>query len=126
MPLVFTRGPFATAPVVQGLDGTWAGTTRRNGTDMTMRLHVRTGDTTASFDAPDMLTTGTPVAALVRKGNQVRFSLPMAGVSFSGQLDGETLTGRWSDGSRSHFQLIGHSEGGMVGPLAAVDNPQVA
>ena len=73
-----------------------------------------------------MLTTGTPVAALVRKGNQVRFSLPMASVSFSGQLDGETLTERWSDGSRSHFQFIGHSQDGMVGPLAAVDNPQVA
>ena len=62
------------------------------------------GGTTASFDAPDMLTTGMPVTALVHKGNQARFSLPMAGVSFSGQLDGETLTGRWSDGSRSHFQ----------------------
>ncbi len=105
-PLAFARGPFATAPVVQGLDGTWEGITRRNGTDMMMRLHVRTdaGGTAATFDAPDMLTTGTPVTALVRKGNQVRFSLPMAGVSFDGQLDGQTLAGRWSDGSRSHFQ----------------------
>ena len=92
--------------VVDGLDGTWEGATQRNGADMSMTLRVATGvgGTVAVFDAPDMLAMGMPVDALARKGNRVDFTLPTAGVSFSGTLDGQSLSGQWTDGSRSRFQ----------------------
>ena len=109
MPLVFTRGDLASAPVVEGLDGDWEGTTRRNGADMRMALRVTTGPagTEATFDAPDMLAMGMSVTALVREGDQVRFTLPSAGVSFAGQVSGQSLSGRWTDGGVSLFQRSG-------------------
>lgn len=109
LPLTFVRGGFAPAAVVEGMDGLWEGTTRRNGADMRMALRVTTGPagTEAKFDAPDMFALGMPVAALARQGDQVRFTLPTAGVSFSGLIQGQSLSGEWTDGSTSLFQRAG-------------------
>ena len=106
MPLTLVRGGLAPASVVEGLDGVWSGTTRRNGADMRMALRVATGPagTEAKFDAPDMFAMGMPVTALTRQGDQVRFTLPTAGVSFTGQISGRSLSGGWTDGSTSLFQ----------------------
>lgn len=110
-PLAFARGPFAAAPLVQGLDGAWEGTTLRNGVEMRMALRVGTGNggTVATFDAPDMLAKAMPVTALARDGDRIRFTLPTAGVSFAGRIEGEELSGRWTDGSRSCFRRTGSS-----------------
>ena len=109
IPLTFVRGGFGPAPVVEGMDGVWSGTTRRNGVDMRMALRVTTGPagTEAKFDAPDMLAMGMPVTALARQGDQVRFTLPTAGVSFTGQIRDQSLSGEWTDGSTSLFERAG-------------------
>lgn len=106
IPLTFVRGGFAPASLVEGMDGIWSGTTRRNGADMRMTLRVTTGPagTEAKFDAPDMFAMGMPVTALTRQGGQIRFTLPTAGVSFTGQVRGPSLSGEWTDGGTSLFQ----------------------
>lgn len=105
MPLALERGPFPAAPVVQGLDGTWEGTTRRNDADLRMIVRITTGSggTIASFDAPDMLASGLPVTGLAREGDTVRFTVPAGNTSFTGTLAGERLSGRWTDGSETVF-----------------------
>lgn len=105
-PLAFERGRVAVAPAVQGMDGAWEGMTRRNGADMRMALRVTTGPrgTEAEFDAPDMLSMAMPVTGLVRQGNRVRFTLPTAGVTFTGRIKGQRLSGQWTDGSTSVFK----------------------
>ena len=62
MPLVLERGSFPVQPVIQGLDGSWDGTVRRNAADLRLVLRVSTGPggTIASFDSPDQLAMGLP------------------------------------------------------------------
>jgi len=87
------------APVIQGLDGRWAGTLNRNGVDLRLVLNVVTSDagTVATLDSPDMGATGLPVLALSRSDDTVRFQVPVASVSFDATLDAtETeMCGDW-------------------------------
>ncbi len=105
IPLVLARGRFPAAPVVEGLDGTWEGTTRRNGVDLAMVLRVARGmdGMTVTFDAPDALAFGMRVTELAREGDLVRFTVPQPDLRFEGVLAGDRLSGRWSDGSEGHF-----------------------
>ena len=105
LPLVLARGGFPAQPVVQGLEGSWDGTTRRNNAELRFVLRVTTGPggTVASFDAPDQLAMGLPVTGLTREGDTVRFTVPTGNTSFTGTLAGDRLTGRWTDGGEAVF-----------------------
>lgn len=105
MPLVLDRGPFPAQPVVQGLDGRWDGTVRRNNAELRFVLRITTGPggTIASLDSPDQLAMGLPVSGLVREGDAVRFTVPAGNTSFTGTLAGDRLSGRWSDAGETVF-----------------------
>jgi len=105
MPLVLERGPFPMQPVIQGLDGSWDGTVRRNTADLRFVLRVSTGPsgTIASFDSPDQLAMGLPVTGLARQGDSVRFTVSAGNASFTGTLAGDRLSGRWANGNETVF-----------------------
>jgi pimeloyl-ACP methyl ester carboxylesterase len=105
LPLVLERGPFPAQPVIQGLDGTWEGSVRRNNVDLRFVLRVTTGPggTIASFDSPDQMAIGLPVSGLARDGDMVRFTVPAGNTTFAGTLAGDRLSGRWTDGGESVF-----------------------
>lgn len=111
IPLAFERSQSAAPRKVEGLDGTWQGMTRRNGTDIGMSMRVATGSggTRATFDIPEMLAENLPVASMAREGDEVRFALPTAGVGFVGKLEGDRLHGSWTDGSSSDFRRTDRS-----------------
>jgi len=87
------------APVIEGLDGKWSGTLDRNGTLLRLVLNVQTSEagTVATLDSPDMGATGLPVTALTRDDKAVSFSVPVASVSYSAQLNPEqtAMCGDW-------------------------------
>ncbi len=105
LPLVLERGAFPAQPVVQGLDGLWEGSVRRNNVDLHFVLRVTSGPggTIASFDSPDQLAMGLPVSGLARTGDSVRFTVPAGNTTFTGTLAGDRLSGRWTDGGESVF-----------------------
>lgn len=100
LPLTLKRGAPPAADVIQGLDGQWHATLRRDGRDLRLVLHIATGamGTRITLDSPDLGAFGLPVEALTRAGDQVRFRVPSAGTEFSGTLDSAagSLRGGWS------------------------------
>lgn len=124
LPLVLERGAFPRQPVVQGLDGSWDGTVRRNDTDLHFVLRVSTGPggTIASFDAPDQLAMGLPVSGLARDGDSVRFTVAAGNTTFTGVLSGDRLSGRWTDGGETVF--VRRAAGAQAAPLRRPQTPQ--
>lgn len=99
LPLKLSKGPPPTRPVIAGLDGVWRGKVSRNGVDLRLILHIRTGagGTAAQLDSPDQLTNGVPVQGLAREGQTVRFRLDVRGVTYEGRLsaDMQNMSGIW-------------------------------
>lgn len=100
LPLMLKRGAPPAADVIQGLDGQWRANLRRDGRDLRLVLHIVTGSTGTriTLDSPDLGAFGLPVEALTRNGDEVSFSVPSAGVAFTGTLDhvAGSLRGGWS------------------------------
>ncbi len=100
LPLTLKRGAPPAAGVIQGLDGQWRATLRRDGRDLRLILKIATTTlgTRITLDSPDLGAFGLPVEALTRQGDQVRFKVPGAGVAFSGTLDPQTssMRGGWA------------------------------
>ncbi len=97
--LELKRGAPAAAPVVAGMDGVWRATLQREQAKLRLVLHVSTGDrgTRATLDSPDLPVYGMPVEGLIRTADTVRFSVPVADVSFEGKLDThlQSVSGSW-------------------------------
>lgn len=100
MPLTLRRGRPPARPVVEGLDGLWEGSVRRNGVDLRLLLRVTTSEdgTIVRLDSPDLGAVGLPVAGFSRRGQSVGFSVPASGARFAGTLsdDGKRLSGTWT------------------------------
>lgn len=97
--LVLTAGKPDPLPVIEGLDGDWAGAmTMPTGATIRLVLHVRTGadGTAVTLDSPDQLAYGIPLRTLKRDGGKVGFSIN--GGSFEGTLaaDSHSIDGAWS------------------------------
>jgi pimeloyl-ACP methyl ester carboxylesterase len=97
---VLTAGLPEPLPVIEGLDGDWAGAvTTSTGATIHLVLHVRTDGrgTIVSLDLPDQVSYGVPLRTLKRDGRKVSFSFPVGG-GFEGVLsaDGHTIDGAWS------------------------------
>lgn len=140
MTLIFRRGLPPSRPVVEGLDGLWQGAVTRNGVALRLVLRVATTDrgTIVTFDSPDLGAVGLPVAGFFRRARDVGFTVPASGARFSGTVidDGTRLKGRWTVPGQPDVEItfartratadgigfIGHSEGGMVAQIAAVNN----
>ena len=101
-PLALAAGKPDALPVVEGLDGDWAGEiTASNGAKLRLILHVRTaaGGTVSTLDSPDQLAYGIAARPLAREGQTVRFTVPAAaGATYEGVLsaDGKTIAGTWT------------------------------
>ena len=124
LPLVLERGAFPPQPVVQGMDGHWEGTVRRNAATLHFVLRVSTGPggTIASFDSPDQLVQGLPVAGLARDGDTVRFTVPAGNTTFTGTLAGDRLSGHWTDGGETLF--VRRAAGAEAAPLRRPQTPR--
>jgi dienelactone hydrolase len=124
LPLALERGGFPVQPVVQGLDGSWEGTTRRNAATLHFVLRVSTGaaGTIASLDSPDQLAIGLPVGGLARDGDSIRFTVAAGNTSFTGTLAGDRLSGRWTDGSETVF--VRRAAGAQAAPIRRPQTPQ--
>ena len=124
MPLVLERGPFPAVPVIQGLDGRWEGTARRNAVELRFVLRVSTGPggTIASFDSPDQMAQGLPVAGLAREGDNVRFTIAAGNTTFTGILAGDRLSGHWTDGTETLFAR--RAAGAQATPLRRPQAPR--
>lgn len=99
LPLTLERGAPPALPVIQGLDGVWEGTLRRNDVDLRLVLRVRTDDrgTAVTLDSPDMVAYDLPVSAFTVRGDTVSFGVPASSVRFTGlhAEGGGTLAGEW-------------------------------
>jgi len=99
LPLKLSKGPPPNKPVVAGLDGVWRGKVSRNGVDLRLVLHIKTGagGTAAQLDSPDQLTNGVPVQGLTRDGQVVRFRVDVRGLTYEGKLspDMQSMSGIW-------------------------------
>lgn len=97
--LELKRGEPAAAPVVVGLDGVWRASLQREQATLRLVLHISTGKggTRAALDSPDINVFGMAVEALVRAEDTVRFSVPLANVTFEGKFDQQlqTVSGLW-------------------------------
>ncbi len=100
LPLTLERGSPPAAPVIEGLDGTWNGTLRRNDVDLRLVLRVRTdaNGTIATLDSPDMNAMGLRLSEFTRRGERISFGVPAAAVQYTAQLSdgGGRMTGAWT------------------------------
>jgi pimeloyl-ACP methyl ester carboxylesterase len=124
LPLVLERGTFPMQPVIQGLDGHWEGTVRRNAAELHFVLRVSTGPggTIASFDSPDQMVQGLPVAGLARESDIIRFFVAAGNTTFTGTLAGDRLSGRWTDGTETIF--VRRAAGAQAAPLRRPQTPR--
>ncbi len=97
-PLAFTRGVFAPAPVVEGLDGIWEGLLGANSVRLIFHVTTNLHGTHALCDSPDRTGANLPVSAIARDGDRVVFRLKTAG--FEGTLapGGDRIDGRFQRG----------------------------
>jgi fermentation-respiration switch protein FrsA (DUF1100 family) len=100
MPLKLVRGLPPARPVIEGLDGNWAGSITRNDATLRLVLRVRTSErgTVAVLDSPDQMAMGLGVQDFARSGNKVTFRMALAGVHYEGALsdDGASIDGTWT------------------------------
>ena len=100
LPLTLKRGAPPASVIVEGVDGTWRGTLRRDTTTLHLVLHVSTksNGTSATLDSPDIGAFGLAVEGLTRVRDTLRFRVPIATVEFTGQVSDQThsIRGQWS------------------------------
>ncbi|MFZ6798428.1 alpha/beta hydrolase family protein [Undibacterium sp. Di24W] len=99
LPLIWTRGTSLKLSNLSELDGSWRAVLQRNGNNLRLILRVTTGErgTIALLDSPDMGIAGLEVTELVRDGERITFRIPLAQVSFDGELNTQsnTLRANW-------------------------------
>lgn len=87
----------------QGLDGTWQGALEAGGAKLRLILHVSKsadGLYLGSLDSVDQGST-IPINRIQVTGNSVHLELNAIGGAFEGTLNGEKLTGTWSQAGNS-------------------------
>lgn len=104
LPLTLLPGDMPKGPVVEGLDGEWAGSLVIEGASaIRLVLRVRTGPygSIAALDSPDQMAMGLP-AQITRDGAKVGFTVKVVGLVFAGALspDGHTIVGTTTQGGR--------------------------
>ena len=100
LPLTLKKGAPPAPAIVQGVDGTWRGTLKRDTATLHLILHVGTkaNGTSATLDSPDIGAFNLDVEGLTRVRDTLRFRVPIASVEFAGQVSDQTHTirGQWS------------------------------
>lgn len=126
LPLDLARGIGERGAVIAGLDGVWRGTVNRNGVDLRLVLRVATGPlgTIASFDSPDLMAFGLPVAGLSRDGDVVAFTVTASGARYRGTLAGDRMTGTWTLPGTPDTQVVLTRGGTAAGPRARPQLPR--
>jgi pimeloyl-ACP methyl ester carboxylesterase len=109
LPLKLSKGPPPAKPLVTGLDGVWRGSVSRNGINLRLVLHIKTGPqgTSVLLDSPDQLANGLPVQGFARDGQAVRFRLDIRGLRYEGKLspDMKRMSGTWQAPSQPDIQV---------------------
>ncbi|MGA0603257.1 alpha/beta hydrolase family protein [Caulobacter sp. KR2-114] len=98
LPLVLTAGKPDPLPVIEGLDGDWAGAITPAGATVRLILHIRTDSrgTIVTLDSPDQGAFDIPLRTLKRDSRTVTFEIN--GSRFEGILsaDGRSIVGAWA------------------------------
>ena len=128
LPLNLSPGLPGAKAVVAGMDGTWEGSMRLNGTDLRLVLRVRTTDqgTTALLDSPDQMATGLPVQGFAREGDTVRFTIASGNQTYRAQLapDGRSMDGTWSSPLIKNDLSVSFTRTGESAERREVPRPQ--
>ncbi|RQO31870.1 S9 family peptidase [Taibaiella sp. KBW10] len=82
------------------ISGSWKGSVTTQGTTMNMIVHIteEKGKLTASLDIPDQGATGLPFDKVEFSDPTLNLSMSQAGLSYSGTLKGNTITGTFKQG----------------------------
>lgn len=127
LPLKLAKGPPPAKPVVEGLDGTWRGKISRNGVDLRLVLHIKTGPqgTFVSLDSPDQLAYAVPVQSLTREGQKVGFRIDVRGVRYEGVFspDMQRMIGTWQAPNQPARE-VEFVRGDVVAASSAPKRPQ--
>jgi len=100
-----TPGVAAPAPTVACLDGDWDGALTVQLMKMRLAFHFKTGPhgTLGTADSIDQQTNGLPVSAISRRGDHVRFEMPLQQIVIEGDLadGGRTLNATFTQGGQT-------------------------
>jgi len=97
LPMSMRRPDAVEAHIVEGMDGVWETVLDREGTLLGFALKIETTEagTQVALDSVDQGAYGIPVTNFDRDGDRVGFQIPAANVTFSGEVDGDRMTGQW-------------------------------
>lgn len=127
LPLTMRRADRIEAHFVEGLDGVWETTLVRAESTLRLVLNIETTEhgTTASLDSIDQGAYGIPVSGLDRDGVNVGFQVPMANVTFAGELNqnAASITGNWVRPGFPDAQLTFQRTAQTVAPLHRPQEP---
>src|SRR3569623_1230798 len=90
--------PVAVAPAPSPFTGVWLGTLHAGSKGLRIQLHLDLATTPAgcSLDSLDQGAMGIPCTNVVASGTAVSFDVPAVKGKASGTLDGDTISGTWS------------------------------
>ncbi len=101
------EAPPKNAAVGKELEGAWQGTLEVNG--MTLRLNVtltnQDGAATGTMVSVDQGGVEVPIGSIVQTGAHLKFTVPMIGGTYEGDLKDGQIAGTWSQGPAS-FPLV--------------------
>ncbi|MEP6733840.1 MAG: alpha/beta fold hydrolase [bacterium] len=122
LPLTLKRGAPPSSARIDGVDGTWRGSLKRDTTTLRLVLHIRTTTrgTNVTLDSPDVGAMGLAVQQFERVRDTVRFRVPIAQVEFVGMMrEGQrAFYGRWSRVNSPDAQVT--FERDTAGPTARI------
>lgn len=83
--------------------GDWTGALSVSGVSLRIVFHVAAGEggLSATMDSPDQGALGIPTGSVEVVGDSLIISVPAVGGGYRGRIDGDALTGRWSQGGQS-------------------------
>ncbi len=83
--------------------GDWNGALSVSGASLRIVFHVVAGEDgySATMDSPDQGALGIPTGSVEMAGDSLIISVPAVGGGYRGRIDGDSLTGRWSQGGQS-------------------------
>lgn len=93
--------PPAPAPSANPAEGIWFGVLEAHGTKLRIAFHIQrdaSGALYATLDSLDQNVKGIPFQRTTLEGSALRLELGKIQASFDGTLDGDKLTGSWSQG----------------------------
>jgi hypothetical protein len=102
----------------QSVAGNWSGLIQGEGLHIVFHISGNPGSYTATADSPDQHAAGIP-ATVSASGRAVTISIPVSSpFSFTGNVSGSTISGKWSQNGQSGVLILTRQGGGNGGARA--------